>query len=188
MPNLVVYSCPIELKALFFVRWHRESNHGHVLKDSIDIVTEELVGWEKPFRQWLIMYNQLHVVTLICGADNIPSRRRFDFRSTSDLECPQDLIASSTKYGIGYGGLPNPTTLQISSFHQVLLKVLNERHFGFHIRKFAGRDIAVLIHTFNIHILHYRHRTCLFGHKPPLLSSRPYTGKIFYRVLQQGRR
>jgi hypothetical protein len=96
-----------------------------------------------------------------------PSRQKFDLKSASDLECPQDLIASCTKYGRGFGELPDRTTLQISSFHQVLLQALKERQFGFHFRKFAGQDFAVLIHTFNIHILHYRHITCLFGRKPP---------------------
>ena len=90
-----------------------------------------------------------------------PSRRRFDLKPASELEYPQDLTASSTKYGTWFSGLPDPTTLQFSSFHQVLLQVLKERHFGFHFTKFAGQDFAVLIHTFNIHILHYRHRTCL---------------------------
>ena len=62
---------------------------------------------------------------------------------------------------------------------QVLLQVLNERQFGFHFRKFVGQVFAVLIHTFNTHILRYRHKTCLFGRKSPLLSSRAYTGLIF---------
>ena len=111
------------------------------------------------------------------------SRQRFDLKSASDLECPQDVIASSAKYVTGFSGLPDPTTLQISSFHQLLLQVFNERQFGFHFRKFAGQDFAPLIHTSNIRILHYRHRTCLFVSKPPLLSGRAHTGLIFYRVL-----
>ena len=65
----------------------------------------------------------------------------------------------------------------------MLLQVFTERKFGFKFKKFAGQHFAVLIHTFNIHILHYRHRTCLFGRRPPFLSSRVYTGWKFYRVL-----
>ena len=107
------------------------------------------------------------------------SRRRSDWKSASDLECPQYLIASSTKYGTGLGGLPDPTTLQISSFHQVLLQLLNERQFGFHFRKFAVQYFALWIHAYNSHILHYRHRTCLFVRKPSLLSSRAIQDESF---------